>query len=1157
MDSQQDSFVSDAALLWPRHIFASSWHEHAPFAFWLVNEIQPRVLVELGTQGGFSYLALCQAIDTFADDAKCFGVDTSPIPTPAVRYGELDIASPYARFSSLIQSTVEEATQRFPDASIDLLHVHSRFEGPRAHTEFQDWLRKLSARGVVLLHGTSDAEKYPEIARIRAELTAQHASFDFDHGGGLTIVAVGTETPDALKRLIGLDPHKQRTVRATYGRLGKAISLTFANDARQQLISRQQETLQTHARDEQERASKDLVLHKLQVELARADSVRQELLNSTSWRVSAPVRYVGTRLNRLRVNPRHMRFFAGIVYRSIRTVGVVETMRKIGRHLSGLSTALGGQVSAERRIDPKKMPPPLRPATETLALRVLLIAEVSLPQCLKYRVLQKQEMIQALGIDCTVIKWSDYQACLDALQTHSVAIFYRVPGYPQVLELIENAKTLGVKTFWEVDDLIFDIQKYLANTNLQHLTPELRQLVLSGVPLYLSALKACDAGIASTVGIAKAMHDVGVKETHVIENGFDVETLSLADTLNVENDSVQAKIPAGTSETVRIVYGSGSKAHDADFLEAAPGLLAALKQHPHVELHIAGELTLPADFASVERQVFREPASTYPQYMRWLSQGDINIAPMENTEFNDAKSNIKYLEAAALKLPSVCSPRAAFATAITDGVDGYLADNATEWTAKLSSLIEDSTLRREMGNTARDHALAHYSMSSIMHTQVDALLANARHPRPELCILGVNIFYAPRSFGGATIVAEEMAKRLQNQDGVRFAMFTSASVDTVPPYQTVRYESDGVTVFGVGLPSDLRRAGDFENPEMHEPFLRVLRATRPDVVHIHCVQGIGATIIDVCKKEGVPVAVTLHDAWWICARQFMVTGANRYCNQVKIDLNVCAKCLGNDGSANAYRQHKLARLLHSADMLLAPSAFFRDLYIANGFDESKIVIDKNGVVGATQPREMRTTLPGGKLRFGFLGGIGPIKGYNLIKDVFSDLDRKDYELVLVDNALNLGHSSIHASQWKIKGDLKVIPAFTQATIDEFYARIDVLLFPTQWKESFGLAVREALIRDVWVVATDGGGVVEDITPGVNGDVIPLADDGTALKRSIIALLEDKDRFIEYRNPHASEIRVFDTQSEHLLGLLRQVARRVDNRDESASSESEQVKSESY
>jgi O-antigen biosynthesis protein len=136
--------------------------------------------------------------------------------------------------------------------------------------------------------------------------------------------------------------------------------------------------------------------------------------------------------------------------------------------------------------------------------------------------------------------------------------------------------------------------------------------------------------------------------------------------------------------------------------------------------------------------------------------------------------------------------------------------------------------------------------------------------------------------------------------------------------------------------------------------------------------------------------------------------------------------------------------------------------------------------------------------------------------------------------LNLGRSSIDPGQWAVPGKLKIVPAYTQETIDSFFATIDVLLFPTQCKESFGLTVREALIRDVWVISTDAGGAVEDIVPGENGDIIPLDDDGSGLAAAIARLLANPQRLDGYRNAHKDMIRLFEEQAVELNALFGEV-----------------------
>src|SRR5690606_23364341 len=149
------------------------------------------------------------------------------------------------------------------------------------------------------------------------------------------------------------------------------------------------------------------------------------------------------------------------------------------------------------------------------------------------------------------------------------------------------------------------------------------------------------------------------------------------------------------------------------------------------------------------------------------------------------------------------------------------------------------------------------------------------------------------------------------------------------------------------------------------------------------------------------------------------------------------------------------------------------------------------------PKSAQKIRSGGALRFGYVGGNSRVKGVHHVTKVFAELGRSDIKLVVADNANNLGFSSYEESDFKGIPHVEIVPGYTQATIDRFFDSIDVLLFPTQAKESFGLVVREALVRNVWVISTDSGGAVEDIRPGENGLVIPMNDDGTALKQAVL------------------------------------------------------------
>ena len=72
---------------------------------------------------------------------------------------------------------------------------------------------------------------------------------------------------------------------------------------------------------------------------------------------------------------------------------------------------------------------------------------------------------------------------------------------------------------------------------------------------------------------------------------------------------------------------------------------------------------------------------------------DIGIMPLRDDEWSRGKCAFKALQMMALGVPVVASPVGANQEVIQDGANGFLAQGAEAWVAKLSRLIDSPTLR--------------------------------------------------------------------------------------------------------------------------------------------------------------------------------------------------------------------------------------------------------------------------------------------------------------------------------------------------------------------------------------------------------------------------------------------------------------------------------
>jgi GT2 family glycosyltransferase len=303
-------------VFWPpaRVGLSSAWWGHVPFAHWLVSATHPTQFVELGTHHGVSYAAFCEPVLRQRLATRCFAVDTWQGDEHTGTYDQRvyeDLRhfhdSRYAAFSVLLRTTFDDALNHFADGSIDLLHIDGCHTYEVVKHDFQNWLPKLSKRAVVLFHDTNVRKRGFGVWRLWSEMQETYPSFEFTHGHGLGILAVGSEIPEKVMSLCRLNTAEARRIQERFADLGERwIAVDHAKRTAEEAATQAIATM--HARQGQEeelqraRAAaqvREAELETLQHAMAAAGARQSELetlvsalLSSTSWRLTRPLRGV-------------------------------------------------------------------------------------------------------------------------------------------------------------------------------------------------------------------------------------------------------------------------------------------------------------------------------------------------------------------------------------------------------------------------------------------------------------------------------------------------------------------------------------------------------------------------------------------------------------------------------------------------------------------------------------------------------------------------------------------------------------------------------------------------------------------------------------------------------------------------------------------------
>lgn len=728
-----------------------------------------------------------------------------------------------------------------------------------------------------------------------------------------------------------------------------------------------------------------------------------------------------------------------------------------------------------------------RACQNPVANKVLFVGSRDLFQCYHYRVQQKLEQAKRQNLvtdylDITELTQRNWQRLL-----LDVAVLYacRIPATIPEIKLLCYAKGLGITIIYDIDDLIFDATAFPAALETYAGTiDETTHLHLKmDNPFFLNALKFADVCVASTPTLAlEIARQVNANVPVIVHPNvlpYDLYHLAQAE---------QRAARTSRQTQVTIVYGSATKAHKQSFYQIfLPAVLTVLKKMSQVKLVLIGHFVgIPVEFKKQIRIL--EPCADFMEYINLLKTADISVAILEQSRLTDTKSEIKWLEAAALSIPSIVTPTKAYRDVLTDGENVLFAATSAQWQEQLLRLVEDAALRESIGSAAKKLAFEKFSPQIgeqiLKDTVARFIFDKTILTKAKKRLLLVNTYFYPQSIGGATRVFENQVRGLlarYSDDYEVFVLTCEADPDSDKAYFVEQYWFDRALVTKLNIPA--KDWAEYEDSQIYEFCQDFYKKYAFEVIHFHSVQILTASAVNAALALKIPYIITLHDGWWLSIYQFLVNPAGKLLDHTQL----LAGAPENPVQAEwiIKRRQELRRLMSKANKVVAVSEKFAKLYQEAGVDNVQVHENYVEIFSRFEPQPRQSD----KTVLGFVGGISTHKGYDLLKTALEKGHFANMQLIVINHSLQSGE--VYRSKW---GEtwVEFRAKARQSEMAKLYAQFDVLIAPSIWPESYGLVTREALQAGLWVIASDCGAIGDCIVEGVNGNIVNVEDSSSLM-----------------------------------------------------------------
>ena len=258
--------------------------------------------------------------------------------------------------------------------------------------------------------------------------------------------------------------------------------------------------------------------------------------------------------------------------------------------------------------------------------------------------------------------------------TSDLLVLHLMPD-EEMFQIIQLRKKMGKPTVFEIADNFLSLGPWVPN-NDAYRNPLIRQNFL-----YFASI--CD-------GLQFSTHEVALKF------GFlnPVHTV-----LENQIGSFSKSLPPDRP----FVFGwGGSKGHEADLAEIAPVILDFCKRHKDAVFSYMGYTPIFTKyFSSIPAAQCRcIEAGPIEAYFQFLDSLHVGLAPLQNTDFNRCRSDVKFIEYAAHSVVPVLADSPPYRVHGRDGENALMFKDHASLDAALESLYQDPQHMRDLAARA-------------------------------------------------------------------------------------------------------------------------------------------------------------------------------------------------------------------------------------------------------------------------------------------------------------------------------------------------------------------------------------------------------------------------------------------------------------------------